>query len=223
MTIPVVAWSARRSSRAHGATSRFGASAWTCRSRWGSRAAFAASAWSTLGAGGPVYYDSVTMFVALLLCARYVELVTRQRAGEAIERAARALPPTAERYEAWPGARTETVDAATLAPGDVVLVRAGATIPADGTVVDGSALVEEAMLTGESCAARARRGRPRPRGFRHPRPAARRERHRGRRRDRAGRGDADGRSRRVGAPARREARRSRARRSSSRACSRWRR
>ena len=150
MTIPVVAWSARP----------FFAGAWRDLAlrrlgmdvpvALGLAAAFTASAWSTLGAGGPVYYDSVTMFVALLLCARYVELATRQHAGEAIERAARALPPTAERYEAWPGTRMETVDAATLAPGDVVLVRAGASIPADGTVVDGSALVEEAMLTGES-------------------------------------------------------------------------
>ncbi len=113
-------------------------------------AAFAASAWSTLGAGGPVYYDSVTMFVALLLVARLVELVVRHRAGEAIERTARALPAVAERYDAWPDPRTSTVDAARLAPGDIVLVRAGATMPADGVVVDGSALVEEAMLTGES-------------------------------------------------------------------------
>ncbi|CAG0973112.1 H+-transporting ATPase [Burkholderiales bacterium] len=150
MTIPVVAWSARP----------FFAGAWRDLARrrlgmdvpvaLGLGAAFAASAWSTLGAGGPVYYDSVTMFVALLLCARYVELAMRQRAGEAIERAARALPAAAERYLAWPDARVATVDAAALSAGDVVLVRAGATIPADGTIVDGSALVEEAMLTGES-------------------------------------------------------------------------
>ena len=150
MTIPVVAWSAWP----------FFAGAWRDLARrrlgmdvpvaLGLAAAFGASAWSTLGPGGPVYYDSVTMFVALLLSARLVELATRQRAGEAIERAARALPATAERYEAWPGASTATVDASTLAPGDHVLVRAGATVPADGVVADGAALVEEAMLTGES-------------------------------------------------------------------------
>lgn len=112
--------------------------------------AFLASAWSTLRAGGPVYYDSVTMFVALLLVARLVELVVRQRAGEAIERTARALPRVAERIDAWPARRTSTIDAARLAAGDVVLVRAGTTIPADGIVLDGEALVEEALLTGES-------------------------------------------------------------------------
>ncbi|MCC7115795.1 MAG: heavy metal translocating P-type ATPase [Burkholderiales bacterium] len=114
----------------------------------GLAAAFGASAWSTLVAGGPVYYDSVTMFVALVTLARHVELVNRRRAGDAIERAARALPATAERRLA--GGGTATVAAADLAPGDVVLVRPGSIMPADGTIVEGEALVEEAMLTGES-------------------------------------------------------------------------
>ncbi|HET9341181.1 MAG TPA: heavy metal translocating P-type ATPase [Casimicrobiaceae bacterium] len=116
----------------------------------GLAAAFAASAWSTLVAGGPVYYDSITMFVALLLAARYVELAARHRAGDAVESAARAMPATAERYEAWPATPTCHVDATSLRAGDTVLVRPGGTVPADGTIVEGSALVEEALLTGES-------------------------------------------------------------------------
>ena len=51
--------------------------------------AFAASVWATITASGAVYYDSVTMFIALLLTARYVELRARQKAGEAIETIAR--------------------------------------------------------------------------------------------------------------------------------------
>ncbi len=117
----------------------------------GLAAAFAASAWSTFGGGGPVYYDSVTMFVALLLVARYFDLVARQRAGDAIESVARQRPDSAERLPRWPAeAATEAVAAATLVPGDVVLVRPGALVPADGEVVDGRSHVEEAMLTGES-------------------------------------------------------------------------
>jgi len=117
----------------------------------GLAAAFGASAWSTLGAGGPVYYDSVTMFVALLLVARYVELVARHKAGEAIEGVARARPAIAERLAQWPsGDAAQTVAAASLVPGDHVLVRPGATVPADGEVVDGASHVEEAILTGES-------------------------------------------------------------------------
>ena len=114
-------------------------------------AAFAASAWSTFAGAGPVYYDSVTMFVALLLVARYVELAARQKAGDAIESIARQRPDTAERLPGWPAAGApETVAAATLAAGDVVLVRPGALVPADGAVLDGRSHVEEAMLTGES-------------------------------------------------------------------------
>jgi len=114
-------------------------------------AAFAASAWATWTGSGAVYYDSVTMFIALLLIARYGELVARQKAGAAIELVARQRPAVAERLPAWPDrAATETVAAAQLATGDFVLVRPGSVVPADGHIVDGQSHVEEAMLTGES-------------------------------------------------------------------------
>ncbi len=117
----------------------------------GLAAAFAGSAWATLRGEGPVYYDSVTMFIALLLCARYVELVARRRAGDAVERVARARPATAERLPAWPDRNAiESVGAASLAAGEHVLVRPGGAVPADGNVVDGRGSVEEAILTGES-------------------------------------------------------------------------
>jgi len=113
--------------------------------------AFAASAWTTFSGAGAVYYDSVTMFIALLLVARYGELVARQKAGAAIELIARQRPATAERLADWPrDSAPETVAAAQLAAGDVVLVRPGAVVPADGEIVDGTSHVEEAMLTGES-------------------------------------------------------------------------
>ena len=113
--------------------------------------AFAGSAWSTFYGEGAVYYDSVTMFIALLLCARYVELVARRRGGDAVESVARARPRTAERLHAWPARRdVETVGAATLASGDFMLARAGGTLAADGEIVDGRAHVEESILNGES-------------------------------------------------------------------------
>jgi Cu2+-exporting ATPase len=117
----------------------------------GLAAAFGASAWSTLRGEGDVYYDSVTMFVALLLVARYVELAARRRAGDAVEAVARARPATAERLLDWPATQAvETLAAARLAVGDRVLVRPGACIPADGTVLDGRARVDAAILTGEA-------------------------------------------------------------------------
>ena len=101
--------------------------------RAGAWRAFATSAVSTLCTGGAVYYDSVTMFVALLLTARYLELAARQRGADAIEALARAMPDVAERLRGWPEcADDRTVPSATLAAGDLVRVRPGATVPADG-------------------------------------------------------------------------------------------
>jgi Cu2+-exporting ATPase len=109
--------------------------------------AFAASAWSTFTGQGAVYYDSVTMFVALLLVARYCEHRARAKATRTIESVARELPATADRLR---GAAVEIVPAHALATGDLVRVAAGAAVPADGVVVEGASSVEEALLTGES-------------------------------------------------------------------------
>jgi Cu2+-exporting ATPase len=113
--------------------------------------AFAASAWSTWTGRGEVYYDSVTMFVALLLAARYFELRSRQRAAAVVESLARSVPPTAERLVEYPHSlATETVAASALVPGGLTLVRPGARVPADGVVVDGVSHADEALVTGES-------------------------------------------------------------------------
>ena len=117
----------------------------------GVAAAFAASVWATLQGEGHVYFDSVTMFVALVLCARWLELRVRERAGDALEATARDASPTAQRLTGYPDVKeVETVAARALAPGDVVRVATGVTVPADATVVDGRSSVEEAILTGES-------------------------------------------------------------------------
>jgi Cu2+-exporting ATPase len=113
--------------------------------------AFGASVWTTLTGSGKVYFDSVTMFVFLLLLGRYLELRARQRATNAIQYLAKLQPDLAERFTRYPASReTETVPAATLAPGDLILVKPGAAIPADGVVAEGRGEVAEAIVTGES-------------------------------------------------------------------------
>ena len=114
--------------------------------------AFLASAYATIAGRGPVYFDSVTMFVALVLTARLLELRVRENAGDAVESIARETPQTAVRVrEGDSGSeRAESVAAAKLVPGDLVRIATGAPIPADGVVVDGRSSVEEALLTGES-------------------------------------------------------------------------
>ena len=114
-------------------------------------AAFAASVYSTARGSGAVYFDSVSMFVFLLLGARLLELNARTKAAAAQQRLARLVPATAERVDRYPNPLVcETVPVARLEHGDIVLVRAGNAIPADGIVIDGASAADEALLTGES-------------------------------------------------------------------------
>ncbi len=112
--------------------------------------AFAASVYSTFTGQGEVYYDSVNMFIFLLLTGRFLEMNARRRAGAAVEELVKLIPAATTRLPAWPARDAEQVPVARLRPGDHVLVRPGDTLPADGVVVEGHSAVNEAMLTGES-------------------------------------------------------------------------
>lgn len=114
-------------------------------------AAFAASTAATLGGSGEVYFDSISMFVFLLLGVRFLELSARGKAVAAHERLARLAPAVAERLTGdLATAVAEPVAVAALEPGDHVRVRPGMVIPADGKVVMGASEISEAMLTGEA-------------------------------------------------------------------------
>ena len=112
--------------------------------------AFAGSAWNTVAGSGEVYFDSVTMFVFLLLGARYLEMAARNRAGQALLPLARLVPQSARRLKGTAGLDAETVPAATLVPGDRILVRPGEALPADGELESARATLDEAWMTGES-------------------------------------------------------------------------
>ena len=120
--------------------------------------AFVASVWATLTASGEVYFDSVTMFVFLLLGGRYFEMMARQRAARGVETLARAIPALASRFDAWPLLEISHVAVADLTPGDLVRVKPGETVPADGVVIDGLSRVDESLLTGESLPVEKRLG-----------------------------------------------------------------
>jgi len=110
--------------------------------------ALSASVVITFLDGGEAYFDSVVMFIFFLLLGRYAVLVTRQRAGSVHSALARSLPAAARRL--GPDGKPEPVALVELEPGDRVLVGAGETVPADGRIVEGRAMVDESLLSGES-------------------------------------------------------------------------
>jgi P-type Cu2+ transporter len=115
--------------------------------------AFLASWATTLGVGSfdLDFWWELALLIVIMLLGHWLELRALGAASSALDALAALLPDSAERVR---GVATETVSLSELAVGDVVLVRSGARIPADGTIVSGSAAVDESMITGESRAVR---------------------------------------------------------------------
>ena len=113
---------------------------------------FAAGIYSlATNAGQGMYFESIAMLVFFLLGGRFMEQVARRKAGSAAERLVKLVPAFCHKMPGFPA--TEEVEeavAAQLQSGDVVLVKPGEVVPADGTVLSGESEVNEAMLTGES-------------------------------------------------------------------------
>jgi len=110
--------------------------------------AFAASVWSTLSWRGDVYFDSISMFIFLLLCGRYLEMRARHAVARSLDYLSRAIPDVALRL-GHAGVAQELLVSA-LRVGDRVLVRPGERVPTDGVVAEGQSFVDESLLSGES-------------------------------------------------------------------------
>jgi Cu2+-exporting ATPase len=110
--------------------------------------AYFASLVETIRGGPHVWYDAAVMFVFLLLAARMLEQRARNIATAQVDALARARPAFATRERA-DGTR-ESVPLTALAIDDVVRIAAGENVPADGVLLDATAVFEEALLTGES-------------------------------------------------------------------------
>lgn len=102
-------------------------------------------------AGQGMYFESIAMLLFFLLGGRFMEQIARRKAGDAAERLVKLIPAFCHHMPDYPDTQ-ETCEAAVvkLKAGDIVMVKPGETVPVDGTVVEGSSAVNEAMLTGES-------------------------------------------------------------------------
>jgi Cu2+-exporting ATPase len=151
LTLPVMIWSAFPFYRGAWRGMRAGVLNMDVPVSAGIMTAFAASLLATVSGSGAVYYDSVCMFVFLLLGTRYLELNARAMAAREQDRLARLIPAIATRLPRFPDISVrEEVPAASLRPGDVVEIKPGASVPGDGVVIEGVSSVNEALLTGES-------------------------------------------------------------------------
>jgi Cu2+-exporting ATPase len=110
--------------------------------------AYVASLATSLGWFDLEFWWELAALITIMLLGHWLEMKALGQAQSALQALADLLPDEAERV--LNDGRTETVRIDELRVGDVVLVRPGSRVPADGVVVDGEAEVDESMVTGES-------------------------------------------------------------------------
>jgi Cu2+-exporting ATPase len=110
--------------------------------------AFFASAATSLGVFGLDFWWELAALISIMLLGHWQEMKALGQARGALAALAELLPDEAERIQ--PDGSIEVVALAALRPGDVVLVRPGGRVPADGRIVEGEAELDESMVTGES-------------------------------------------------------------------------
>jgi Cu2+-exporting ATPase len=109
--------------------------------------ALAASAATTLGFFDLEFWWELAALITIMLLGHWMEMRAIGQARGALAALAELLPDEAERIS---DSGTETVSLAELKVGDLVLVRPGGRIPADGEIASGAVEVDESMVTGES-------------------------------------------------------------------------
>lgn len=112
----------------------------------GISAAWLLSARSVLEGRGPLYLDTAMGILLFVTIGRYLEAAARARTTDALKALVRQMPEEAARVV---DGIEERVPVAALRPGDLLRIRPGERIPADGVVVEGEASVSQAELTGE--------------------------------------------------------------------------
>ena len=103
---------------------------------------------TVLGVAGMPFFWELATLVDIMLLGHWIEMRSVGEASRALESLARLMPSEAHRRA--PDGSTSDVPLEELQSGDVVVVRPGEKVPADGDVLEGASSVDESMLTGES-------------------------------------------------------------------------
>ena len=98
-------------------------------------------------AAGNLYFETAGMILVLVTFGKYLEARAKRRTTDAVSRLMNLSPKTAVVVR---GEKEIEIAADELAVGDVVVIRPGASIPADGVVVSGNGVVDQSSVTGES-------------------------------------------------------------------------
>jgi Cu2+-exporting ATPase len=109
--------------------------------------AFGYSLAVTIGLPGMDFWWELATLITIMLLGHWIEMAAVMGASDALGELAKLLPDEAEVVH---GEHTMTMPVSSLSLGDLLIVRPGAAIPADGVVVDGASEVDESLLTGES-------------------------------------------------------------------------
>jgi Cu2+-exporting ATPase len=110
--------------------------------------AFVYSLFATFIPAGMTFFWELVTLIDIMLLGHWMEMRSVRQASRALDELAKLMPDTAERIQE--NGETETVPVTKLNQGDLVLIRPGSSVPADGEVVEGESDVNEAMITGES-------------------------------------------------------------------------
>ena len=108
--------------------------------------AYIASCMATINGTGEVYFESVSMFTFFLLLGRYLEQNARQKASVSSSNLHKLVPITAQLVTST---GNEEVPAKRLNLGDIIIVKPGEVVAADGVIIEGKSSINEAMITGE--------------------------------------------------------------------------
>lgn len=94
-----------------------------------------------------LYFESAAMILTLVTVGKFLEERSKNKTGAAVEHLLKLAPEVAHVFR---GGREVEIKTSELVIGDIIIIRPGESLPADGVVVEGASSVDESMLTGES-------------------------------------------------------------------------